>query len=246
MEKGMPLRIGIINDLHYDGRCEALNRLYETVALLNQGQADRLVVMGDLVDADSEKNACRLLREVAALCDSFRGAVCYMPGNHDLDHLSKPLFFQALGHSGNQPVFDQEENGISLIGLDGNFSPDGSEYDHGNFSWKEAFIPDGQLAWLEERLAAARVPVVLFSHQRVDASDHYSVRNHDAVRDVIRCSGKVKAVFQAHRHADDLQQIDGTTYYTLGAHLDDAGPAMVYAGAQSIRIDRDFQTLELS
>ena len=246
MKKGQPLRIGIINDLHYDGRCEALNHLFGAVALLNRGLTDRLIVMGDLVNADSEMNALRLLHEVAALCNSFRGSVCYMPGNHDLDHLSKSLFFQALGCSNHESVFHQEEDEISLIGIDGNFSPDGSEYNHGNFSWKEALIPDKQLAWLEERLAATQKSVVLFSHQRIDVSSHYSVCNHDAVRDVIRRSGKVKAVFQAHQHADDLQQIDGTTYYTLGAHLDDAGPAMVYAGDQSIRIDRDFQPLELS
>jgi 3',5'-cyclic AMP phosphodiesterase CpdA len=246
MEKAKPPRIGIINDLHYDGRCQALNRLYGSVALLNQGRADRLVVMGDLVDADSEMNAQRLLREVAALCDSFRGSVRYMPGNHDLDHLSKPLFFRALGCPGDEPVFSLEEGGVALVGIDGNFSPDGTEYDHGNFTWKEALVPDGQLAWLEGRLAEAREPVVLFSHQRIDVPGQYSVRNHDAVREVIRRSGKVRAVFQAHRHADDLRQIDGTTYYTLGAHMDEAGPAMVHIDSRGIRLDRDFQPLELS
>ncbi len=245
MEREAP-RIGIINDLHYDGRYQALNRLYESVALLNQGRADRLVVMGDLVDADSEMNAERLLREVAALCASFRGAVRYMPGNHDLDHLSKPMFFQALDHPDTKPTFYLEENGVALVGIDGNFSPDGTEYDHGNFRWEEAFVPGGQLEWLEGRLAAARDPVVLFSHQRIDVPGRYSVGNHAAVREVIRRSGKVKAVFQGHRHADDLQQIDGTTYYTLGAHKDGAGPAMVHLDSRGIRLDRDFQPLELS
>ena len=244
MERDQQLSIGVVNDLHYDGRNLALNRLYESVARLNQGDTDLLVVMGDLIDSDSEMNAKRLLREVSALCGSFRGTVRYMPGNHDLDHLSKAQFYNALGCADAVPTFGFEQDGIKLVGLDGNFSPDGTEYHQGNFSWEEAFVPDEQLAWLGSQLEAAKAPVVLFSHQRIDVPGEFSVQNHVAVRDVLRVSGKVKAVFQGHRHADDLQQIDGTTYYTLGAHKDDAGPAMVNIDSQNIRLARDFQPLE--
>ena len=244
MEKVQQLRIGVVNDLHYDGHVLALNRLYESVALLNQGGAALLVVMGDLIDSDGETNAKRLLREVSALCDSFRGTVRYMPGNHDLDHLSKAQFYSALGCADAEPAFGFKQGGVGFICIDGNFSPDGTEYRQGNFDWKEACVPDEQLDWLGSQLAAAEAPVVIFSHQRIDVPGEYSVRNHAAVRDVIRHSGKVKAVFQGHRHADDLQQIDGTTYYTLGAHKDGAGPAMVNIDSQGIRLARDFQPLE--
>ncbi len=244
MERDQQLRIGVVNDLHYDGRILALNRLYESVALLNQGGAGLLVVMGDLIDSNSEMNANRLLREVSALCGSFRGTVRYMPGNHDLDHLSKEKFYTALGCDGELSAFGFEQDGIKLVCIDGNFSPDGTEYHQGNFSWEEAYVPDEQLAWLGSQLDAAKAPVVLFSHQRFDIPGKFSVQNHAAVRDVLRLSGKVKAVFQGHQHADDLQQIDGTAYYTLGAHKDDAGPAMVNIDSHGIRLARDFHPLQ--
>jgi len=244
MEREKQLRVGMVNDLHYDGRILALNRLYESVALLNKGGADLLVVMGDLIDSDSEMNAKRLLREVSALCGSFCGTVRYMPGNHDLDHLSKEQFYTALGCEDAPPALDFERDGVGFVCIDGNFSPDGTEYRQGNFRWEEAFVPDEQLAWLGSRLVAAKAPVVLFSHQRVDVPGEFSVQNHAAVREVLRLSGKVKAVFQGHRHADDLQQIDGTAYYTLGAHKDGAGPAMVNIDSHGIRLARDFQPEE--
>jgi len=244
MQTVQQLKVGLLNDLHYDGGVQALNRLYESVAALNHGGIELLLVLGDLVDPSSQMNATRLLREVSALCDSFRGTVRYMPGNHDLDHLSKAQFYNALGCSGDVPTCRFQQDGFDFICIDGNFSPDGTEYDQGNFDWKDAYVPDEQLAWLGSQLAAAVAPVMLFSHQRIDIPGDFSIQNHAAVRDVIRLSGKVKAVFQGHQHADDLHQIDGTAYYTLGAHKDGAGPAMVDIGSHGIRLARDFQLLE--
>ncbi len=244
MQTVQQLRVGLLNDLHYDGGVQALNRLYESVAALNRGGIELLVVLGDLIDSSSEMNATRLLREVSALCDSFHGTVRYMPGNHDLDHLSKAQFYNALGCAGDAPTCRFQQNGSEFICIDGNFSADGTEYDCGNFGWKDAYVPDEQLAWLGSQLAAAVAPVMLFSHQRIDIPGEFSIQNHAAVRDVIRLSGKVKAVFQGHQHADDLRQIDGTAYYTLGAHKDGVGPAMVDIGSHGIRLARDFQLLE--
>lgn len=245
MQTAQQLTVGLLNDLHYDGSVQALNRLYESIATLNHGGIELVVILGDLIDSNSEMNATRLLREVSALCDSFNGSVRYMPGNHDLDHLSKTQFYNVLGCSGAMPRLQFRQDGISFICIDGNFSPDGSEYDHGNFDWKAAYVPDDQLAWLENKLAAAEAPVVIFSHQRIDIPGDFSVRNHAAVRDVIRLSGKVKAVFQGHQHADDLQQIDGTAYYTLSAHKDAAGPSTVNIDSRGIRLSRDFHPSEL-
>lgn len=244
MQTVQQLKVGLLNDLHYDGGVEAMNRLYESIAELNRGHARLLVVMGDLVEAESPSHAARLLREVSALCDSFHGGLYYMPGNHDLDHLSKPQFYNALGHAGSESTFRCRESGVELICIDGNFSPDGTEYDCGNFQWQEAFVPERQLAWLRGQLDSAQAPVVVLSHQRTDVPGEFSVQNHAAVREVIRLSGKVSAVFQAHQHADDLRQIDGTAYYTLAAHKDGAGPAMLQFGSKGLRLVRDFQALE--
>lgn len=244
MQEEKQSRLGLLNDLHYDGGVEAMNRLYESVAVLNQGGAGLLVVMGDLIDADSDMTALRLLREVSALCSSFCGTIRYMPGNHDLDHLSKAQFHEALGCADEASTFSCEHGGVAFVCIDGNFSPNGTEYDHGNFDWQDSFVPPRQLDWLAEQLAAASGPVVVLSHQRIDMACMHAVRNYEAVHDVIQRSGKVMAVFQGHQHADDLRKIGDTTCYTLGAHKDGAGPAMIRIDARGIRLTRDFQSLE--
>ncbi len=238
------MKIGLLTDLHYDGSMSAMNRLYEAVAALSHGGVEALLIMGDLVNGTSDFSATRLLREVAALCEVFKGPVRYMHGNHDLDHLSKPEFYNALGCAGDPSRFHFEFGGHTFICLDGNFSPDGTEYNSGNFEWRQSFVPEEQIDWLRTRLAASLQPVIVVSHQRIVCSGVHSVANDAAVREVISLSGKVKAVFQGHRHEDDLKQIDGTSYYTLGAHVDGAGPAVVTLDAHGIRLIRDFRPME--
>jgi UDP-2,3-diacylglucosamine pyrophosphatase LpxH len=244
MTLAKPTRLGLLTDLHYDGGAQAMNRLYEAVATLNAGGVDALLLMGDLIDGTSPQNARRLLREVAALCDAFKGSVRFMHGNHDLDHLSKPEFYNALGRAGDPSRFHFELGGYGIVCIDGNFTPDGTAYDHGNFQWQESFVPGEELGWFRGRLAASLLPVVVASHQRIDYETPFAVRNHAEVREMISLSGKVKAVLQGHNHEDDLRQVDGTAYYTLSAHVDNAGPAVLELGAKGIRLLRDFQPLE--
>ena len=237
-------KIGLLTDLHYDGSAPAMNRLYEAVSMINQSGAEALLVMGDLVNGTSASNTKRLLREVEALCDMFRSPIRYMPGNHDLDYISKAEFYNALGHAGDPSRFHFEFGGYTFICLDGNFSPDGTEYNTGNFEWQQSCVPEEQVEWLRARLAASLQPVIVVSHQRIDCEGIHSVVNHAAVREVISLSDKVKAVFQGHRHEDDLKQLEGTSYYTLGAHVDDAGPAVVLVDDRGVRLMRDFSPHE--
>ncbi|MDF7823107.1 metallophosphoesterase [Pontiellaceae bacterium B12227] len=235
----------MITDIHYDGCAVALNRLYEKVSALNSGGVETLVVMGDLVNGNNANHAKRMLREVSALCDTFRGDVHFMPGNHDLDFLSKTEFYNVLGRGGDKPRFHFEAGGYKFICLDANFSPDGTAYDTGNFKWQEATVPDEELDWLRGQLAASLLPVILLSHQRIDKETKFAVRNYDQVRKMISLADKVKAVFQGHNHQDDLLQIDGTSYYTLSAHVDDVGPAVLELNLRGVRLIRDFQALEV-
>lgn len=221
-----------------------MNRLYEAVSLLNQSGAEALLVMGDLVNGTSAFSTKRLLREVEALCDVFRSPIRYMHGNHDLDYISKAEFYRALGRAGDPSRFHFEFGEYTFICIDGNYSPDGTEYDTGNFDWQQSCVPEEEIDWLRARLAASLQPVIVVSHQRIDSEGIHAVANAAEVREVISLSGKVKAVFQGHRHEDDLKQIDGTSYYTLGAHVDDAGPALILLDAKGIRLARDFRPEE--
>ncbi len=221
-----------------------MNRLYEAVSRVNQSGAEVLLLMGDLINGISDSSSKRLLREVAALCEVFDGPIRYMPGNHDLDYLSKAEFYNALGHAGDPSRFHFEFGGYTFICIDGNFSPDGTEYNCGNFEWPRSFVPEEELDWLRTRLAASLQPVVVVSHQRIDCSSTHSVANDADVREVISLSGKVAAVFQGHRHEDDLRQIDGTAYYTLSAHVDGAGPALAILDTNGVRVIRDYRAMQ--
>ena len=221
-----------------------MNRLYEKVSSLNSGDIETLVVMGDLVNGNSARHAKRMLREVSALCDIFRGNIYFMPGNHDLDHLSKPEFYHALGRAGDSPRFHFEAGGYNFICMDCNFSPDGTEYEKGQFQWQEAAVPEEGLDWLRGRLAASLQPVIVLTHQRIDKETKFAVRNYDRVRNTISLANKVKAVFQGHNHEDDLLQVDGTTYYALAAQVDGAGPAVLELTSRGVRLIRDFHTSE--
>jgi len=237
-------RVGLITDVHFDGSATALNRLYEKISVLNAGGVERLVLMGDIVNGANAFHAKRMLREVSALCDSFRGTVHFMHGNHVLDFLSKAEFYNALGRAGDPSRFHFEAGGYGFICIDGNFSPDGTEYSAGNFQWQESYISEEQLDWLRGRLAASLLPVIIISHQRIDKETRFAVRNYDQVRNMITLSDRVRAVFQGHNHEDDLLRIDDTAYYTLSAHVDDAGPGVLELTPQGIRLLRDFQPLE--
>ena len=234
-------KIGLLTDLHYNGGGAAMNRLYEAVSLIGQSGAEALLLMGDLVNGRSPASTRRLLREVAALCGVFEGPVHFMPGNHDLDDLSKPEFYSTLGCAGHSSQFCFSFGGYTFVCLDGNYSPDGSAYDCGNFTWQESFIPDGQLEWLQDRLADSQQPVIVASHQRIGCDGIHSVRNHAAVCEVIAASGKVRAVLQGHRHEDDLQQLGEISCYTLAAHVDGAGPAVLMLDDDCVRLIRDYR-----
>ncbi|MEE9368379.1 MAG: metallophosphoesterase [Pontiella sp.] len=238
------MKIGLLTDIHYDGSAKAMNRLYEAATSLNAGDVDAVVVMGDLVNSTSEMNAKRLLREVSALCDAFKGAVHYMPGNHDLDYISKEQFYNAIGRAGNPSRFHFELGGYNFVCIDGNFSVNGKAYDQGNFQWEESFVPEEELDWMRGCLAASLLPVVVISHQRIDHDSKFAVKNHADVREMISLSGKVKAVFQGHNHKDDLRKVEGIPYYTLSAHTDDAGPAVIHFEAGTVRLLRAFQPME--
>lgn len=241
-----PTRIGLVTDIHYDGKAQAMNRLYEAVVSLNLGGVEAMVVMGDLVNGNSETHSRRLLREVAAICEAFNGRIYYMPGNHDLDHITKEQFYNCLGRTGDPAHFHMEVGGYGIIGIDCNFTPEGKPYAQGNFDWEESYVPARELDWLRGRLASSLLPVVIISHQRIDKETRFAARNHAEVRETFSLSGKVQCVIQGHNHEEDLLTLAGVAFYTLGAHVDGAGPAVLVLDAKGVRLVRDCRARETS
>jgi alkaline phosphatase len=65
----------------------------------------------------------------------------------------------------------------------------------------------------------------VFVHQLLDDVDDpsYCIHNAGAVRSVLDESGKVRAVFQGHRHKDRYNKLKGIHYCTLPAMVDYSG-----------------------
>jgi 3',5'-cyclic AMP phosphodiesterase CpdA len=232
------LRFGIVTDCHYADIDAAGNRFYresldklsECVATMNSENVDFLVELGDFKDQDKspvEDRTLSYLQDIEAVFQEFNGPRFHVLGNHDMDSLSKQQF---LAHVENTRVgpgrsyYSFDVKGLHCIVLDANFRTDGSDYDHGNFSWAGANIPVHEFDWLRQDIVASQSPAIVFVHQRLDGAGSVYVRNAGEVRQVLEQSGRVLAVFQGHDHKGGYSQLKGIHYYTLPALVEGHGP----------------------
>jgi hypothetical protein len=226
-----PLRFGLITDSHYADRNTAGSRYYRdslskvgaSIALFNDQKVDFVIETGDFKDqaepAD-EASTISYLRAVEKVFQKFNGPTYHAVGNHDVDSISKPQFLANIENTGIDPkrsYYSFDARGVHCIVLDANFKNDGSNYDHGNFKWTDANIPAIELGWLENDLAAAKGPAIVFLHHPLNSKGRHYVNNAADVRSILENSGKVTAVFQGHDHAGGHNLINGIHYYTMKA-----------------------------
>ena len=230
--KAQPLfSIGLMTDLHYADKAptktrfyrEALGKLDEAVDSFNQKKPAFVVELGDLIDkATTVEQELEWLSTIEKRYARLAVPRHYVFGNHCVTTLTKEEFAAHTGRS-KTPHYAFEEAGVTFIVLDACFREDGVAYGRDNFDWKDTFIPAAELEWLQTQLTAAKGPVIIFAHQRLDNSAPHNVKNASAVRAVLEKSGKVLAVFQGHSHKNDYQQIEGIHYCTLVAMVEGSG-----------------------
>jgi predicted phosphodiesterase len=231
-------RFGIVTDSHYSDRnysnrfcTESLDKMTECVELMNKQEVDFLIELGDFKDEDTppvEENTISYLQAIEAIFLQFRGSIYHVLGNHDMDSISKSQFLANVENTGrgiapDASYYSFDRNGLHFVILDANYSSDGTNYDHGNFSWTDANIPTTELEWLEQDLASVEGPVIVFVHQLLDGTGDYYVNNAADVRRILETSGKILAVFQGHHHSGAYNQIREIHYYTLRAMVVDSG-----------------------
>ncbi len=231
------LSFGLVTDLHYadtEARgiryySESAGKLDECVQLMNDRKVNFLVELGDFKDlreTASEESALRDLSTIESVFSGFDGPRYHVLGNHDMDCISKSQFHARTANTGipaGASYYSFDCKGVHFIALDANYTSDGSDYGHGQFSWTDSNIPPKQLTWLEHDLASTRKPVIVFIHQQLDPNGGFSVRNAEQVRSVLEKSRKVLAVFQGHCHDGFYSQIEGIHYYTHKAAVDGSG-----------------------
>src|SRR5690606_14446190 len=117
----------------------------------------------------------------------------YVLGNHCVDTLKKSEFLGQIGQAASYYSF--EWGGVHFVVLDACFRSDGVAYERKNFVWTDSNIPPAEVEWLRGDLAAAKGPVVVFVHQRLDVEDNHGVKNGAGIRDLLEKSHKVLGVF---------------------------------------------------
>jgi predicted phosphodiesterase len=231
------LRFGMVTDTHYADTPkrgkrhyrESVPKLEECVALMNREKVDFLIELGDLKDEGKpavEKNTLKYLETIEGVMAKFDGPRYHVLGNHDIDSISKEQFSARVKNTGiekDATYYSFDVNGLHCVVLDADYNADGSDYDHGNFKWTEAHIPQKELDWLKKDLASTSNPVLVFVHQLLDGEDNPSIRNAAEVRKVLQESKKVLATFHGHHHAGRHNQIEGIHHYTLKAVVDGGG-----------------------
>jgi len=234
------IRFGMLSDIHYADRESAGNRYYrqsltkvqEAIDRMNQEKLDFVIELGDFKDQDAnpnETNTLKYLTEIESVFQKFNGPTYHVLGNHDMDSISKQQFLERVintGISGTKSYYSFNNKGFHFVVLDGNFTKEGKSYDHGNFTWDDAAIPEEEIAWLKNDLKQNKLPAIVFIHQMLDDSKNLkqAVANAADVRKILEESGKVCCVFQGHVHEERYSLINGIHYYSVNAVVDGDGP----------------------
>jgi predicted phosphodiesterase len=231
------LRFGMVTDAHYAVNPPRGNRYYiesagkmaECVGFMNSREVDFLIELGDFKDEGTpprQRTTLEYLETIEGIFAQFKGSRYHVLGNHDMDSISKEQFLERVRNTGIPPgarYYSFDLGGVHFVVLDANYKEDGSDYDQGNFDWRDTNIPEDELLWLSRDLAATSGPVIAFIHQQLDGTGDFTVKNAAQVRRILQEGKRVIAVFQGHNHAGCYSCIDGIHYYTLKAMVDGSG-----------------------
>jgi predicted phosphodiesterase len=234
------VRFGMISDVHYADREPAGTRFYrqslekvkEFTVQMNKEKVDFVIELGDFKDQDpvpNEPNTLKYLATIESCFHQFDGPTYHVLGNHDMDGISKEQFLNRVTNAGipaSKSYYSFNQNGLHFVVLDGNFTKEGKAYDHGNFSWEDAFIPENEVNWIKDDLKLNQLPVIVFIHQMLDDSKSktLSVGNAADVRQILEQSGKVLCVFQGHVHEERYNMINNIHYFSVNAVIEGDGP----------------------
>jgi alkaline phosphatase len=232
------LRLGIVTDCHYADRDRSGTRHYretawklpEAIEKFNSLALDTVIELGDLIDdAPDVAREIGHLKKIEEVFARFKGERHYVLGNHCVNALTKEEFIDNCGMEKAHYSFDK--GGYHFVVLDACYKQDGTPYGRKNFSYENTFIPPEELEWLRGDLAGTDRPTIVLAHQRLDYSEadgrnnwNVTVKNAPEVRKVLEESGRVRAVFQGHSHANDYRDVGGIHYCVFRAMVEGSGP----------------------
>lgn len=222
------MKLALFTDPHYcnlEVTCKtrrpvlSYSKIREAMETFVREGADLVLCLGDIIDNCGNRDInIEKTEEIAALIRSYPLPFYSLMGNHDANVFTREEF--SAHTQGFLPPFALTAQGKTLIFLDANYNDDSTPYLPGAVDWKNTYIPEEQLRRLKQVLDDIRTEeAYVFLHQNLDPEvqkDHI-VRNAASVREILRVSGKVKAVFQGHYHKGHDTVLDDIPYRTLPA-----------------------------
>jgi len=243
-----PLHLGIFADLHAhdtdspgEGKVMTnyAERLMACVEAMNAWPADLVIQLGDFVNGNFVMGApmgdpariVDILDQAEAIYAQVNAPRYYVLGNHDVYDLSKEEFLERVGASSLYLSFDT--GGYHIVILDAQFNKKGEDLGHAGWV-VQGNIPQDELDWLQEDLAATNKPTIVCVHQRLDVDFHLlsggpQILGNKEVQKILEGSGVVIAVFQGHDHENNYTLINGIHYLTFEALVNEEERAPSWA-----------------
>ncbi len=218
------LKIGLIADPHYSTETQtgsryptrSLGRIEAAAEAFRSAGVSLILCLGDMINDDggcNEENLRRICRPLL-----LTGIECLLvQGNHDRELFTSEQLAELSGMTA--APFCAVRGGVRMITLDANYNTGGTPYRLRDIDWTDSLLPEDQLAFLRDSLAAGPEDAYIFIHQCLDpnAEAHHILKNASEVRSVINKSGRVRGVFQGHYHPGLYSAVDGIPYRTLPA-----------------------------
>jgi alkaline phosphatase len=233
------LSFGVFADLHYAEKVygnrycqQSLDKLRVCIDSFNDRCLPMAFNLGDSIDKVEDREAeLGYLKDVCDVFSSFRGERYLVLGNHDLETLTKEEFLKNSAARIKEPYYSFDRDCIHFVVLDGNCRRDGTDFNAGNFDWKEAWISGKQLLWLEDDLTKNKDrKTIIFCHENLDDRqknghlDSHIVRNAREVQAILVRAGNVLAVIQGHYHPGMHTVFEGIPYIMAAAVTEGPGP----------------------
>ena len=235
------VKFGIVTDVHQADFDDVSSDKYFTHSqakmtdfiadMNNDFQPDFIIELGDFVEAWDVND----FNTINAVYNTSTADRYHVMGNHE-GYDARSEWLAATGYSSTYYSFDRQ--GYHFVVLDANYSPDGGK----PLGSENVYIPQFELDWLQQDLAATDLTTVVFSHHgfgEVTAG----IQNYTQVRAVLEDSGKVTAAFHGHSHHSHYANINGIDYYSIEAMTDDPYPDTSYARTY-INTDTDRITID--
>ena len=218
------MKIGLFADPHYCTRETAGGRYYkksldkirQVLELFEKEGCELVICLGDVIDVDKTRELERdNLVAVSRVLDEARSDLIVVMGNHDGFCFTPEDFYSTIGKKYMPRTIKAGDK--SLIFLDANYFKSGIQYSPGDSDWTDCYVPC--LDELKKELDSAQGDCYLFMHQNADPDicESHLIYNHRELRELVRDSGKVRAVIQGHFHAGNRSVHDGADYITIPA-----------------------------